>query len=308
LFIFGGYQDAFLDEINMINLKNLDFYKSYNEKGMLQLTRPTKKNEITFILKKNEKIKLNKTFFYKNILLENEKPISNIQNESNTKLINNYNKENQCDLNKDCINILNSNRNKNYSGDNIIDFSEKYNFSVKSLLLFYEISFLGKLNTYFNIKDLEDLIEISKFFHQNSIMKKLIKVLKVIKEIYCEEEISTNIIREIFNINFCDLKGKRNYFSTNFYHLKNNDSSEREFIRIYSKVILKFIDSSATNLEFFNIVDEKIFRFILNYIYNNFLPTINNNEINIYLEILFFSKFFRIKSLFKVKSPLYQCI
>jgi hypothetical protein len=297
LFVFGGFQDVFLSDINMINLNHLDFYKSYIDKNLLQITRPPTGEKINFVLER-EKVSLSKSFFYKKIQMVNEKisvPI-NSNNEPINQIFNNkIQNVSQMHLHNFGLNLE-----KESSNFSIMDVSKNKDFSVRSLMLFYEISFLGKLISYVNVKDLENLIEISKFFNQTTIKIKLSNILSGIYNLYSQEYNNIDVNCEIFNLGFNHLKDSRNYFSNNFYNLKNKFCPERDYLKIHSKLLLKQIDSSNCCSDFFLIVREEIFKYLLNYIYNGSFPVVHNKEINIYLEMLLYAKFFKIKSLFKV--------
>jgi len=107
------------------------------------------------------------------------------------------------------------------------------------------------------------------------------------------------------NLNLYTLKESRLFFTTNFYSLKNKFCLEREYLFIHGKILLKFIDTSSNIIDFFNLISEDKFKYLLNYIYNKTFPEIQNKELNIYLELLFYAKFFKIKSLFKVNRNFY---
>ncbi len=288
LFLFGGFQDLFLNDISIINLNYLDYYKSYTAKNLLQITRPPIGEAINFVLT-NQKISFNKSFFYKKIQLVNEKFID-------PTMIGNKSDNNQ---------VTDNNANSFFNNSEvcfqIIDVAKNIHFSVRSLMLFYEIGFVGKLISYVNVKDLKDLIEIAKFFKQTTIKIKLSNILSEIHNLYSQENNNNiDVNSEIFNIGLYYFKDSRTFFSTNFYSLKNKFCSERDYLQVHSKLLLKFIDSSNCSMDLMQIVRGEMFRYLLKYIYEGSFPEINNGEINIYLELLFYARFFKIKSLFKV--------
>lgn len=300
LFVFGGFQDLFLKDISVIYLNHLDFYKSYTAKNLLQITRPPIGESINFVLSK-QKVSFNKSFFLKKIQMENEKiTVPNMLNNDNNKddkltEINDNNANSQYLKINPEINYI-----KSDSHYQILDVSRNKHFSMRSLMLFYEIGFIGKLISYVNVKDLEDLIEIAKFFNQTTIKIKLTNILTGILTLYSQEHNNIDVKSEVFNLGLYCLKESRNYFSTNFYNLKNKFCPERDYLQIHSKLLLKFLDSSYSSSDLFQIVPGNMFKYLLNYIYNCTFSQILNGEINIYLELLFYAKFFKIKSLFKV--------
>jgi len=196
----GGFQNVFLNDIEVFNLTNLDFYKTYNAKNLLQITRPPKGEPITFILKNNI-ISLNKCFFFKKIQMENEKltfPIlRDIQKTGKLNFFSDV-EFNEKSMANDILNPVSFTRIN--PCNQIIDVSKNTHFSLKSLLLFYEISFTGKLTSYVTFNDLEDLVEIAKFFGQITIKKKLTNIIEGIKELYKKEYQNIDINHEIFNI------------------------------------------------------------------------------------------------------------
>ena len=280
LFIIGGYNDEFLSDFNMINLKKLEIYKSYIQKSLINIEKEQKDNQITFKLKEKN-ISFSRSFFLKKI---------NLNLENNFGLLNKF--------------YSNENTTGDIS-DIIIDLSEN-NFSEKNLKILYEITLTGRICSYINIKELENLILLSEKLNLKNIKKKLISLNENIKELYTADPY-LNKEKEIFNFTCYNILETKHFHSKDFYYLKNPSCESRRLISIYSKILLKFLDCSKNKEDFFGYISEKTFKFILNYIYNQFIPKIDRDYIiNDHLEILFFAKFFKIKSLFKVNFILFK--
>ncbi len=240
----------------------------------------------------------NNKFNYNYNLLDDNKDSKLFRNKNT--LINR--KENyQIDINKIELDVKSLNKN-NSKPINFFDLSEfNPKIKIRTLLLLYQITFLGRFFSYIKLSDIDCLIEITNFINLKDITKKL----KLIKDLISFEIIKLNnslkteeYSLQIFNFNYFIFFEEKNFYSKNFYDLRNYNTPERELIKIYSKTLLNLIDQ-FDNVEIFyeKIMSENIFRNILEYIYNGIIPQILNNDICDLLEMLFYSKYLVIKSL-----------
>lgn len=310
LIVIGGYCDDFFNDINMINLNNLDFYKTYEEKLLAKIPKSPKdknSNVITFRLKNKKSVSFDKEFFLKNLKIN----VGNCSNTTSSSNVLHYYKSfsegvlNQNSIhedNKASINNLfheGANNNTSNFNKNIVIELENKNLTEHLLRMFYEISFTGKLFSYVTVKDIQNLMEFSAFLKENYLYKKLESILTSIKTSLVHEQ-NFSEDKELFNLSNYTLMRENSLYSKSFYNLRDKTCPTRKLISLHSKTLLKFIDSTEDSADFFSYISEKTFGYLLLFMINSQFPKADEN-INDLLEILFYSKFFIIKSLFKVK-------
>jgi hypothetical protein len=292
LFVSGGYDGQYLNDIYFMNLKDMSTITQANQEFSQWVNNPKfsdfemKYKSLTFYC--------HRPLFFKRI------PIEDITQSNIILEIFNGKKEKENGvLNLTCLEDQNDNN---------------LNLNLKIVSLFLEFIYSGRFPHYISIEEFKGIYYICKFLRLRKLIEKyLFNFLKNnLNDFFAEKKYS---IHNFVWLNFTEAEKIMNFLNSDFlfYQFPNeiilpNNGNSIDITPFLSFQLYMF-SFDINNNDTLNTIPKNIFKNLKDFIDNDYLPEIENSDITELLDLLFYSDFLSINFLFsKIEEVLFEYI